>query len=121
MLIDVEEHNEQGIVICPNGSIGESIELCGLHVVLPAAPKDEEIAYHDLPKEEQYCGKNYPKSCCELSLWMTGWKPQKSSGRNFAHMSKWSLNVGVSAFGFSIAVFARIFRGIITCSSSGLE
>ena len=54
MLIDVEEHNEQGIVICPNGSIGESIELCGLHVVLPAAPKDEEIAYHDLPKEEQY-------------------------------------------------------------------
>ena len=54
MLIDVEGYNEQGVVICPNDTLGESIEIGGLHIVLPATPKNKDIAYHDLPKEEQY-------------------------------------------------------------------
>ena len=54
MLIDVEGYNEQGVVICPNDTLGESIEIGGLHIVLPATPEDKDIANYDLPKEEQY-------------------------------------------------------------------
>tara|TARA_R110000796_G_scaffold71511_7_gene162387 strand:- start:3683 stop:5821 length:2139 start_codon:yes stop_codon:yes gene_type:complete len=54
MLIDVDGYSEEGIVICPNGTLGESIEIDGLHIVLPATPKDKDIAYHNLPKEEQH-------------------------------------------------------------------
>ena len=45
MLIAVEGYNEQGVVICPNDTLGESIEIGGLHIVLPATPENKDIAY----------------------------------------------------------------------------
>ena len=52
-LIDVDGYEDQGIKIDPNGSVGESIELHGLLVVLPKKPKRSEILFHDQPKSMQ--------------------------------------------------------------------
>ena len=52
-LIDVDGYEDQGIQIDPNGSVGESIELHGLLVVLPKKPKRSEILFHDQPKSMQ--------------------------------------------------------------------
>ena len=35
VLVDIEEYDEPGIKICPNGTQGESLELGGLVIVLP--------------------------------------------------------------------------------------
>ena len=52
-LIDVDGYEDQGIKIDPNGSVGESIELHGILVVLPNKPKRSEILFHDQPKSMQ--------------------------------------------------------------------
>ena len=48
----MEEANEY-IVIDPNGSGGEAIELHGLLVVLPKKPPRSKILFHDRPKHLQ--------------------------------------------------------------------
>lgn len=45
--------DEDPIRICPKGTEGESIELGGLLIVLPATPPKEEIAGHGAPKHMQ--------------------------------------------------------------------
>jgi len=45
--------DEDPIRICPKGTEGESIELGGLLIVLPATPPEEEIAGHGAPKHLQ--------------------------------------------------------------------
>lgn len=43
------------IIICPNGSIGRTIEIDDLKITLPKVPKDKsKILFSDLPKKEQY-------------------------------------------------------------------
>lgn len=51
-----EWHNEKldAIMICPNGTKGEIIEMDGLKIQLPKKPKKEDILFSDLPKKEQY-------------------------------------------------------------------
>ena len=38
VLVDIEEYDDPGIKICPNGTQGESLELGGLVIVLPVKP-----------------------------------------------------------------------------------
>jgi len=50
-------HNEtkDAVMICPQGTKGEIIEMDGLKIQLPKKPTDKtKILYHDLPKKEQY-------------------------------------------------------------------
>ena len=54
MLVDVEGYDQQGIVICPNGTQGEVVEIGDLLIVLPATPEPDQIAKHGLPQEDQY-------------------------------------------------------------------
>jgi len=42
------------VMICPLGTKGEIITLDGLNIMLPKKPKQTEILYHRLPKEQQY-------------------------------------------------------------------
>lgn len=42
------------VMICPLGTKGEVITLDGLNIMLPKKPKQTEILYHRLPKEQQY-------------------------------------------------------------------
>ena len=53
VLVDIEEYDEPGIKICPNGTQGESLELGGLVIVLPAQPPKKEIAGHGSAKRLQ--------------------------------------------------------------------
>lgn len=47
--------NEVGaVIIDPLGTIGETIILDDLEIILPKQPDDKHILYSDLPKEEQY-------------------------------------------------------------------
>jgi len=48
----MEEANEH-IVIDPNGTVGEIIEIQGLEIALPKQPPRSEILFHDSPKEMQ--------------------------------------------------------------------
>ena len=54
MLVDVEGYDQQGIVICPNGTQGEVVEIGDLLIVLPSTPEPDQIANHGLPQEDQY-------------------------------------------------------------------
>jgi len=42
------------VMICPLGTKGEIITLDGLNIMLPKKPKQTEILYHRLPKEQQF-------------------------------------------------------------------
>lgn len=42
------------VMICPLGTKGEIVTLDGLNIMLPKKPKQTEILYHRLPKEQQY-------------------------------------------------------------------
>jgi len=47
--------DNDSIILCPNGTKGEIIELEGLKITLPKPPEDKtKILFHDLPQEEQY-------------------------------------------------------------------
>jgi len=52
-LINIEEYEDLAIKICPKGTEGESIELGGLVIVLPAQPPKKQIAGHDRPNDLQ--------------------------------------------------------------------
>jgi len=54
MLVDLEEYEEKGVVICPNGTVGDHVELGGILVVLPKKPTKKHILYSDLPKQDQF-------------------------------------------------------------------
>ena len=53
-LVEIEDYEESVVNICPQGSVGEVIDIHDLYIQLPKAPKDKDILFHDLPKEEQY-------------------------------------------------------------------
>jgi len=53
MLIKVDGYSTEGIVIDPNETHGEAIELHGLLVVLPKQPPKKDILFSDKPKKEQ--------------------------------------------------------------------
>ncbi len=57
MLVDVEGYTDKAVSICPNGTVGDDIEIGGIVIVLPKAPKVKDILYHDRPIEEQYWRK----------------------------------------------------------------
>ena len=38
MLVDVKGYTEKAVAICPNGTLGETVELGGILIVLPKAP-----------------------------------------------------------------------------------
>ena len=42
-LIDIGDYEDQGICICPSGTVGDHIELGGLLIVLPKPPKVKDI------------------------------------------------------------------------------
>ena len=52
-LIDIDGYEDKGVKIDPNGTVGESIELHGILVVLPKKPKRSEILFHEKPKAMQ--------------------------------------------------------------------
>jgi len=53
VLINIEGYEDPAVSICPNGSKGESIELGGLLIALPAQPPKKEIAGHGRPDHMQ--------------------------------------------------------------------
>ena len=53
VLINIEGYEDPAVSICPNGSQGESIELGGLLIALPAQPPKKEIAGHGRPDHLQ--------------------------------------------------------------------
>jgi hypothetical protein len=53
VLIDIDGYEDKGVKIDPNGTVGESIELHGLLVVLPKKPKRSDILFHDKPVSMQ--------------------------------------------------------------------
>ena len=53
VLVDIEEYDDPGIKICPNGTQGESLELGGLVIVLPVKPPKKQIAGHGSAKRLQ--------------------------------------------------------------------
>jgi hypothetical protein len=58
VLVDIEEYDEPGIKICPNGTQGESLELGGLVIVLPTQPPKKEIAGYGSAKRLQMWQRN---------------------------------------------------------------
>ena len=58
MLVDVKGYTEKAVAICPNGTLGETVELGGILIVLPKAPKVKEILYHNLPPASQRWGRS---------------------------------------------------------------
>ena len=54
MLVDVKGYAEKAVAICPNGTIGDHLEIGGLLIVLPKPPKVKEILYCDLPVQDQH-------------------------------------------------------------------
>ena len=53
VLINIEGYEDPAVSICPNGSKGESIELGGLLIALPAQPPKKEIAGYGRPDHMQ--------------------------------------------------------------------
>jgi len=53
VLINIEGYDDPAVSICPKGTKGESIELGGLLIVLPAQPPKKEIAGHGRPDHLQ--------------------------------------------------------------------
>jgi len=54
MLVKVEGYDEQGVAICANGTLGDHIEVGGIVIVLPKAPKVRDILFHGLPIADQH-------------------------------------------------------------------
>ena len=99
MLVDVKGYAEKGVAICPNGTIGDHVEIGGL-----------------LIRSKNSIGERliFPRSYRVFVLWMSGRRCPGSSERSFVHISKRSFGVGVRAFGFIIEVMLHTSRvGII--------
>ena len=115
VLVDIEEYDEPGIKICPNGTQGESLELGGLVIVLPAQPPKKQIAGYGSAKRLQMWQRTIClRNCLGFALWMSGSKCQGSSDKSFLRISRRSLDVGVRAFGSITTVSLHILRVGIT-------
>jgi len=53
MLVKVDNYDELSVCICPNGTQGESIEIGGLVITLPAVPPEKKIVGHGAANELQ--------------------------------------------------------------------
>jgi len=53
-LVEIEDYEDSVVNICPQGSVGEVIDISGLYIQLPKVPKKKDILFHDLQKKEQY-------------------------------------------------------------------
>ena len=53
MLVKLEDYEDFAISICPKGTQGETIELGGLVIVLPAQPSKKDIAGYGEANEMQ--------------------------------------------------------------------
>lgn len=51
---DWYNEKEEAVMLCPNGTKGDIVEIDGLKIQLPKKPKKSEILFSDLPKKEQY-------------------------------------------------------------------
>ena len=58
MLVDVKGYEGKGISICPNGTLGDHVEIGGLLIVLPKAPRIKDILFHNLPVDDQRWGRS---------------------------------------------------------------
>ena len=54
MLVDVKGEEDKVVSICPNGTIGDRVEIGGLVIALPKTPKVKNILFHHLPIKDQY-------------------------------------------------------------------
>jgi hypothetical protein len=52
-LLEIKGYEEPAVCLCPNGTVGETIELGGLVIVLPKAPPKKQILFHELPRRDQ--------------------------------------------------------------------
>jgi hypothetical protein len=48
------DEETKSIMICPKGTKGEVITIDNLNIMLPKKPKNTDIRYHRMPKEQQY-------------------------------------------------------------------
>ena len=48
------DEETKSIMICPKGTKGEIITIDNLRIMLPKKPKNTDIRYHRMPKEQQY-------------------------------------------------------------------
>lgn len=48
------DEETKSIMICPKGTKGEVIVIDNLRIMLPKKPKNTDIRYHRMPKEQQY-------------------------------------------------------------------
>lgn len=58
MLEYVEEIAQEAVVICPNGTRGNLIEIADLPIILPKQP--QKMLFDDLPIEQQYWRREEP-------------------------------------------------------------
>jgi hypothetical protein len=80
-LKEIKGFEEQVINICPNDTMGEVIELEGLHIQLPQKPDDKEILFSDLPQSEQYWKRQEIPEALERIRSMDEWAEQPSNFR----------------------------------------
>ena len=88
-LVQIEEYDEPAISICPKGTKGESIELGGLVILLPAQPSEEEIVGYGKPDHMQLWERILrQRSCLGLSLWMSGGRCLGSFEKSFPYIEE---------------------------------
>ena len=52
-LLQIKGYDDHAVCLCPNGTVGEIVELGGLVIVLPKAPEKNKILFHELPRSDQ--------------------------------------------------------------------
>jgi len=53
-LIKLKDYEDPAISICPNGTMGDHVEVGGIVIVLPKTPKIRSILFHNLPVLDQF-------------------------------------------------------------------
>ena len=100
----------RALIVCPNGTKGETIELAGLFILLPAQPPEKEILGYGKPDDLQLWERAPVPTEMSRIKSMDEWAEMPESlEKSFVHISR-SFAVGVRAFGFSIKVFLHILR-----------
>lgn len=81
-LVQIEGHKQPAIVIDPNGSKGEVVELHGLLIVLPEKPRRGKILFNELPKHKQRWQRQpIPKELASIKS-MDEWLEMPSEFKN---------------------------------------
>jgi hypothetical protein len=74
MLKYFEEIKEEAVVICPQKTIGDIINIDGLYICLPKVPKNKkDILFSDLPEKDQYWRRTPPPPELEKIKSMDEW------------------------------------------------